>query len=60
LFTPDQKWELTGYVNVCFPTERLVSMTDYTSIMVAADKRIAAVSLEFDELVNALLDNKIS
>jgi hypothetical protein len=35
-------------------------MTGYTSIMVAADKRIAAVSLEFDELVNALLNNKIS
>ncbi|MDG1872168.1 MAG: pesticidal protein Cry7Aa [Flavobacterium sp.] len=61
LFTPDQKWELTGYVNnVVFPTGTARFDERLYIYYGAADKRIAAVSLEFDELVNALLDNKIS
>ena len=61
LFTPDQKWELTGYVNnVVFPTGTARFDERLYIYYGAADKRIAAVSLEFDELVNALLDNKVS
>lgn len=61
LFTPDQKWELTGYVNnVVFPTGTARFDERLYVYYGAADKRIAAVSLEFDELMNALLDNKIS
>lgn len=61
LFTPDQKWELTGYVNnVVFPTGTARFDERLHIYYGAADKRIAAVSLEFDELVKALLDNKIS
>ncbi len=61
LFTPDQKWELTGYVNnVVFPTGTARFDERLFIYYGAADKRIAAVSLNFDELISALLENKIS
>jgi predicted GH43/DUF377 family glycosyl hydrolase len=60
LFTPDQKWELTGYVNnVVFPSGTARFGERLYIYYGAADKRIAAASLEFDELIKALLDNKI-
>jgi len=59
LFKPETKWELAGYVNnVVFPTG--TSLFDGTLYIYygAADKRIAVVSLQMNELLDELLKYK--
>lgn len=59
LFVPDLPWELTGYVNnVVFPTGTSLFDGRLYIYYGAADKRIAAVSLNLEELMVELLQFK--
>lgn len=59
LFQPDQDWELTGYVqNVCFPSGAAVFGETLYIYYGAADERIACASVNMEELLNELLQNK--
>lgn len=60
LFCPDQPWELTGYVNnVVFPTGTSIFEDRLYIYYGAADKRIAVTSVNLEELIAELLNNKI-
>jgi predicted GH43/DUF377 family glycosyl hydrolase len=60
LFKPDLVWELTGYVNnVCFPTGSIIIDDRLYIYYGAADEHIACASLDFNELIDELLQNKI-
>lgn len=59
LFEPEHKWELIGYVNnVVFPTGTALFDGLLYIYYGAADKRIAAVSVNLEELVAELLQYK--
>jgi predicted GH43/DUF377 family glycosyl hydrolase len=59
LFVPDLPWELTGYVsNVVFPTGTSLFDGRLYIYYGAADKRIAAVSVDQEELIAELLQFK--
>ncbi len=59
LFSPEKEWELTGDVNnVVFPTGAAVFDGRLYIYYGAADKRIAAASLDIDKLTGELLKNK--
>lgn len=60
LFSPEEEWEKKGNVdNVVFPTGTAVFDDRLYIYYGAADKKIGAVSLDLNELLNELLDNKI-
>ena len=59
LFAPELPWELYGYVNnVVFPTGTSLFDGRLYIYYGAADKRIAAVSLDLEELITELLHFK--
>jgi beta-1,2-mannobiose phosphorylase / 1,2-beta-oligomannan phosphorylase len=59
LFKPELPWELFGYVNnVVFPTGTSIFEGVLYIYYGAADKRIAAVSLNLEELITELLTYK--
>jgi len=59
LFKPDLKYELAGYVNnVVFPTGTALFDGRLYIYYGAADKRIAAASVDLDELITELLQFK--
>ncbi|WP_428232617.1 pesticidal protein Cry7Aa [Flavobacterium sp.] len=60
LFSPDQKWELNGYVNnVCFPSGTAVIEDQIYIYYGAADESIACASIPMKYLLDELLSNKI-
>jgi len=60
LFKPEFQWELSGYVNnVVFPTGTSLFDGRLYIYYGAADKRIAAASVNLEELIDELLKNKI-
>ena len=59
LFSPEFDWELCGEVNnVVFPTGAVVFDGRLYIYYGAADERIATASINFNDLVNELLNNK--
>jgi predicted GH43/DUF377 family glycosyl hydrolase len=59
LFFPEKEWELIGEVNnVCFPTGAVVENETLYIYYGAADKRIAVASMNLNELLQELLQNK--
>ena len=60
LFKPDLQWELSGYVNnVVFPTGTSLFDGRLYIYYGAADKRIAAASVNLEELIAELVQYKI-
>jgi predicted GH43/DUF377 family glycosyl hydrolase len=60
LFFPEEIWELKGEVNnVCFPTGAVVEGDRLYIYYGAADERIAAASVNMQELLQDLERNKI-
>lgn len=61
LFQPDEDWEITGYVhNVCFPSGAAIFDDKLYIYYGAADERIACAEVSLSELMNELLNNKIT
>ena len=59
LFSPEEKWEKEGNVdNVVFPTGAVVFDKKLYIYYGAADKRIAVVSVDVDELLDRLLKTR--
>lgn len=59
LFSPEEEWEKTGNVNnVVFPTGTAIFDEKLYIYYGAADERIAAVSLNLNELLNELVKSK--
>lgn len=59
LFTPDQTWEIEGYVNnVCFPTGTITKDNVLYIYYGAADECIAVASLVLSDLIFELLNYK--
>jgi predicted GH43/DUF377 family glycosyl hydrolase len=59
LFSPDQSWEIEGYVNnVCFPTGTITRDDTLYIYYGAADERIAVASLVLSDLITELLNHK--
>ena len=59
LFSPDQSWEMEGYVNnVCFPTGTITRDDTLYIYYGAADERIAVASLVLSDLITELLNHK--
>ena len=59
LFSPEKRWEKKGNVdNVVFPTGAVVFGKRLYIYYGAADKRIAVVSLNLNELLDKLIDEK--
>ena len=60
LFSPEEKWEKKGSVdNVVFPTGTAIFGKRLYIYYGAADRRIAAASVNLNELLSELLKNKI-
>jgi len=58
LFSPEEKWELLGVVNsVVFPTGTAIFGKKLYVYYGAADKRIAAASVNMNNLVEEMLEN---